>query len=278
MGRALVVGGASLAIGGAMAFSQVVVTSTNRVWSTNACVHAPPNNPNWCEQYGGSDTSTASYSDGHSTGIGSSAGVHGDEGFADAICAASQSSSFTNTHFDIACSVRSDIDSAGIGSSGCVASTYVAIRFSVSSPQVFTLYLQGTTLTAPIETTLGVANGATLFSSQGSHDGVKRTLQPGSYEYITRGTADGNCSGPCAHKEQSDWSAQVYFEDAPCPADLNGDSMVEDADFVIFVAAYNDLLCPDAPDACPCDLNGDGLVDDADFVYFVGAYNDLICS
>lgn len=30
---------------------------------------------------------------------------------------------------------------------------------------------------------------------------------------------------------------------AACPADLNSDAMVDDADFVIFVAAYNELLC-----------------------------------
>ena len=31
---------------------------------------------------------------------------------------------------------------------------------------------------------------------------------------------------------------------APCPGDMNGDRAVDDGDFVIFVAAYNELLCP----------------------------------
>jgi hypothetical protein len=31
---------------------------------------------------------------------------------------------------------------------------------------------------------------------------------------------------------------------AGCPADLNGDDFVDDSDFVVFAAAYNELLCP----------------------------------
>jgi len=66
----------------------------------------------------------------------------------------------------------------------------------------------------------------------------------------------------------------------PCFADLNEDDVVEDADFSIFVVAYNILDCADAamPAHCPSDLNRDGLVDDADFVVFVKAYNELLCS
>ncbi|MBX3379625.1 MAG: hypothetical protein KF805_05995 [Phycisphaeraceae bacterium] len=65
----------------------------------------------------------------------------------------------------------------------------------------------------------------------------------------------------------------------PCPADLNADGFVDDADFVIFLSAYNILDCldPSMPARCPADFNGDSLVDDADFVIFVAAYNDLVC-
>lgn len=56
-----------------------------------------------------------------------------------------------------------------------------------------------------------------------------------------------------------------------CAADFNGDNVVDDADFSIFVGAYNELL--DAR----CDLNGDDLTDDADFSIFVGAYDQLLC-
>ncbi|MBX3380023.1 MAG: hypothetical protein KF805_07995 [Phycisphaeraceae bacterium] len=70
-----------------------------------------------------------------------------------------------------------------------------------------------------------------------------------------------------------------WIASGTCPGDLNGDGLVEDADFVIFLNAYNILDCadPSMPVGCPADLNGDGFVDDADFVNFVAAYNELLC-
>lgn len=65
----------------------------------------------------------------------------------------------------------------------------------------------------------------------------------------------------------------------PCPADFNHDNQVDDADFTVFVFAYNTLDCADPamPLGCGSDINYDGFVDDADFTIFVGAYNSLIC-
>jgi len=64
-----------------------------------------------------------------------------------------------------------------------------------------------------------------------------------------------------------------------CPADLNADGLVDDADFSLFASAYNLLDCADPamPPLCPADLNRDSFVDDTDFVAFVVAYNELIC-
>lgn len=64
-----------------------------------------------------------------------------------------------------------------------------------------------------------------------------------------------------------------------CPGDLNLDGQVDDADFVIFLAAYNILDCADPamPAGCPSDLNGDGVVEDGDFVIFLAQYNALVC-
>lgn len=64
-----------------------------------------------------------------------------------------------------------------------------------------------------------------------------------------------------------------------CPADLNLDGFVDDADFSLFAGAYNILDCadPSMPDGCPADLNADNVVDDTDFVVFVVAYNELVC-
>lgn len=66
---------------------------------------------------------------------------------------------------------------------------------------------------------------------------------------------------------------------APCPSDLNGDTLVDDSDFVIFAASYDLLDCADPimPVGCPADLNGDDAVDDADFVIFASAYDALLC-
>ena len=64
-----------------------------------------------------------------------------------------------------------------------------------------------------------------------------------------------------------------------CRCDLNHDGMVDDADFVIFLSAYNLLECadPTMPSGCPADFNGDNMVDDTDFQLFLAPYNDLIC-
>lgn len=64
-----------------------------------------------------------------------------------------------------------------------------------------------------------------------------------------------------------------------CPSDLSGDSLVDTADFTIFVSAYDTLDCnaPEMPAWCPSDLNGDGVVDDADFSVFVRAYDAMVC-
>ncbi len=64
-----------------------------------------------------------------------------------------------------------------------------------------------------------------------------------------------------------------------CVGDLNIDTLVDDADFSRFVAAYDVLNCGDwtMPDACAADLNSDGMVDDADFSIFVAGYDALIC-
>lgn len=74
-------------------------------------------------------------------------------------------------------------------------------------------------------------------------------------------------------------AARVWSQSPPCPADLNADTVVDDADFVVFAAAYNLLLCSDPAmgAGCPADLNNDDVVDDVDFVIFAAAYNELLC-
>ncbi|MBS0187456.1 MAG: immunoglobulin domain-containing protein [Planctomycetes bacterium] len=64
-----------------------------------------------------------------------------------------------------------------------------------------------------------------------------------------------------------------------CVSDLDCNGLVDDADFSIFLGAYNILDCadPTMSAGCPSDLNRDGVVDDADFSIFVVAYDALLC-
>jgi hypothetical protein len=80
------------------------------------------------------------------------------------------------------------------------------------------------------------------------------------------GTAPSN---PNSVDEQ--YSGLFYINFRSCDADFNGDTFVDDADFVIFAQAYNNLLDTFG------DLNFDSLTDDADFVEFAQAYDQLIC-
>lgn len=59
-----------------------------------------------------------------------------------------------------------------------------------------------------------------------------------------------------------------------CGADLTRDALVDDQDFLLFVSAYDDFVCPAA---CPADLNVDGFVDDLDFTSFAFQYDALEC-
>ena len=71
----------------------------------------------------------------------------------------------------------------------------------------------------------------------------------------------------------------VFDPFVPCEGDLNYDLQVDDADFQMFVVAYDVLDCADEQmlPGCPSDLAKDGLVDDQDFQLFVVAYDNLLC-
>ena len=67
------------------------------------------------------------------------------------------------------------------------------------------------------------------------------------------------------------YSALLYVSFRSCNADLNGDSVVDNSDFVLFANAYNNFL-----DTLG-DFNNDGFTDNSDFVVFANAYNDFLC-
>lgn len=84
----------------------------------------------------------------------------------------------------------------------------------------------------------------------------------GSYQF----SAGNDCGG------YGIGSIQVGIQ---CPGDLNYDGNVDDADFLLFLPAYDALLVP--PADVRCDWNGDRQVDDADFLLFLPYYDQLIC-
>ncbi len=106
--------------------------------------------------------------------------------------------------------------------------------------------------------------------------GVYRNGVPTAYTYSGAGAFQVFITNAI---ETGAGDATTYTVVTGCPCDLNGDTVVEDSDFVIFANAYNLLDCtdPSMPANCPADFNGDGFVDDADFVIFADAYNALLC-
>lgn len=71
----------------------------------------------------------------------------------------------------------------------------------------------------------------------------------------------------------------VSVGDHRCPADLNQDGMVTDADFTFFARRYDLVDCnnPNMGGGCVGDLNRDWIIDDADFQMFAVAYDKLLC-
>jgi hypothetical protein len=70
-------------------------------------------------------------------------------------------------------------------------------------------------------------------------------------------------------------SGNVSFTYA-CRADINNDTVVDDADFEGFIVEYAKMKC-DRSDVCRGDFNEDGFVDDNDFAAFALAYDRLLC-
>lgn len=107
-------------------------------------------------------------------------------------------------------------------------------------------------------------------------------LPPGSVRWILEQTAKD--LGTAGRDDTFGWGlinvqagAGYLYGRAICRGDFNTDGLVDDTDFVQFVAFYNDLISPGGA-WTGGDLNGDGFADDADFVEFANSYNNLLCS
>ncbi len=96
-----------------------------------------------------------------------------------------------------------------------------------------------------------------------------------SRTYPAVGLGDGALAAEVSANEQAPWSASDNVVVSGCAADLNDDGVVDDDDFVLFAASYEELTVPPADPLC--DFNGDMLVEDADFGIFSLAYEQLVC-
>jgi len=254
--------------------AQVTITEVDRHVAANACVFAPSNYPNWCEHDGGSNATVGPWTKGAT--FGNSAA--GDVGYGSSITVASQQSAAGSDLIWVTGGARVEVDSEGNCGANGTASSYFSVSFKLHSPAraVLTGYTTFSSGGAEFLLSLQQLDGAFGYIQSDSYD-AEFDLEVGEYRYLVSVSAAGSCSGPCSHHELLSWNSQLTFKPLACPSDFNGDGFVEDSDFVMFVTAYNELLCPEPPGACPCDLNKDGLVEDADFVFFVSAYNELVC-
>ncbi len=121
--------------------------------------------------------------------------------------------------------------------------------------------------------------GGTVSGSSGTlaspTDGTILTLTITGVQPSDAGLYGAVFTSPCGQTA----SGRASIDVNACPGDLNGDSIVDDADFAIFGPAYDTMLCtePAMPLGCLSDLNGDGVVDDTDFQIFVLAYAAMVC-
>ncbi|MFO0859345.1 MAG: hypothetical protein U0570_02225 [Phycisphaerales bacterium] len=146
------------------------------------------------------------------------------------------------------------------------------------------VYFQGPTMSSGTSTSWHTIRIRNLIpSSFKRHDGL-----PGQPDFSTTGQpirvgrrlfVSHNAAGSITTQKQFVDNFYVRAHFTACPCDLNGDNLVDDADFTLFVTAYNILDCadPEMIETCPADFNRDQLVDDADFSVFVLAYGDLEC-
>ncbi len=126
--------------------------------------------------------------------------------------------------------------------------------------------------------------GSTTFSWRLNGQSISPALNPSAatdtllidpVSHATDGIYECSVSSSCG----SITTPAVALISSCCPADLNYDGAIDDADFQIFVVGYDILICgePSTLVGCPADQNRDGVVDDADFVLFLAGYDALEC-
>ncbi|MBX3388044.1 MAG: hypothetical protein KF691_01170 [Phycisphaeraceae bacterium] len=169
------------------------------------------------------------------------------------------------------------------GPSNCVLSQATSdfrINFHVTTPVQYTFdgMVDGAQfrLAEPIGGAVHLVQAAPGVPTPYSFSGVLRPDR--NYIVLAQSSHLANaCNGDSFSLEGSYSLSATFVALPPCPGDLNFDRVVNDQDFEIFLAAYNELLCPPEPLPCDADLNDDGFVNDQDFEIFLASYNELLC-
>ena len=76
-------------------------------------------------------------------------------------------------------------------------------------------------------------------------------------------------AGPAGSTVQLDFACSFLIVETPCPADINGDGVVNFADLNALLGSFGD-----SGDALPADVNGDGVVNFADLNAVLTAFGD----
>lgn len=170
---------------------------------------------------------------------------------------------------------------ADLVSANATAESKIEIEFHVHGPHHFEIYSVDVSQLNGVGSAVMLHEGNEVFRYEGLHiHEIRGALPEGDYTIVLTASTQ---SGPGGANSVGIFELEFeVIEGLLCPADLNGDRTVDDADFVEFAAAYESLVCPGSAggrheEGCPADLNADEVVDDADFVLFAAAYNDLIC-
>lgn len=172
---------------------------------------------------------------------------------------------------------------ADLVSADATAGSRVEIDFHVHGPHHYMIHSVDVSQLNGEGSAVMLHEGEEVFRYEGLHiHEIRGALPEGDYTIVLTARTQSR-SGTGALNSVGIFELEFeVFEGLLCRADLTGDRMVDDADFVEFAAAYETLVCPGTrsvrhEEGCPADFNGDGVVDDGDFVEFASAYNELVC-
>lgn len=256
---------------GSAALAGVTITSTSRSISGAACVNAPPNANNWCE----SDTKSNSVVEPWTSGVSYGPSAAGDIGAASSVAQVAQSSDATPGSLQATMTMYSFVQASGTCSASSSVTNDYQVIFQLDRDADMMLSVTATNDGIAFRASVAPLFGPEIYATQIA-DTETLSLTAGSWRLLISGARSLSCA-QCFSSVSANMSLSATFDFGPCLADFNSDTFVDDNDFVIFAAAYNELICPGFPAPCTGDINQDGYVDDSDFVLFAAAYNELIC-